>query len=475
MSNLDDEYWGRTNYQQSSGSDSNGSWIRFPKKGTEPQGLTDLRKLLGTNIMAGLQTFDTNSWNTAQGLTNQAQGLQSNLLGQLSGDNNPFTQNRNLVNEIADIARTGNIPSTLSNAMNASVNQNLQSSMGTMLNNLGKRGVLNSSVTNAGMNQLSQAAADAYNRNYMTAYQTVLSGLGQSLQGGQNNLTSLLSALGTIGNVPKQAYENVGAQLQTPYTWYKDWQTFYQNDDPYETVYSPNAPESDNCITGDTLVTLEDGREIPVAELKDDDKIRVWDFEKGELTSAPLTGFFKSNNKELDVVRIEFEDGSNVGVIVEHLFFDMTEGKFIAINSDSQEYVGHEFAKVTPEGKVVPVKVSRIFLDGKATETFAPQAEGYLNYLAGGVISGNDGQLGICNRFDFDGMKFDVEKRKADLKKYGRLDYEPFRGIVSKEFFDANHVDEFGVAFGKGLVSAEEFKAYLDKFAGYIFNEGSGE
>ena len=220
MSNLDDEYWGRTNYQQSSGSDSNGSWIRFPKKGTEPQGLTDLRKLLGTNIMAGLQTFDTNSWNTAQGLTNQAQGLQSNLLGQLSGDNNPFTQNRNLVNEIADIARTGSIPSGVANALNASVNQNLQSSMGTMINNLGKRGVLNSSVTSAGMNQLSQSAADAFNRNYTTAYQAVLSGLGQSLQGGQNNLTSLLSALGTIGNVPKQAYENVGAQLQTPYTWY---------------------------------------------------------------------------------------------------------------------------------------------------------------------------------------------------------------------------------------------------------------
>ena len=114
------------------------------------------------------------------------------------------------------------------------------------------------------------------------------------------------------------------------------------------------------------------------------------------MTSTPLTGFFKStvDGEGLDVVRVEFDDGSNVGVIVEHLFFDLDEGKFIAINSDSQEYVGHKFAKVTPEGKIVPVKVSRIYLDGKAKETFGPQTEGHWNYLAGGVISGNDGQRG---------------------------------------------------------------------------------
>lgn len=443
------------------------STTQIPNRPPEHKELTNLREQLYSKISPGLEAFDTNSWNTAQNTTNQALQQQSSLLGQIP---NSLTQNNNLVNEIANIARTGNIPSGVVNALNASVNQGLQSSMGTMLNNLGKRGVLNSSVTNAGMNQLSQAAADAYNRNYMTAYQAVLSGLGQSLQGGQNNTASLLSALGAVGNAPQQTYNALGAQLQIPMTLWEKAQNFYQNDDPYTTIVEQ---DSGSCITGDTLITLEDGKEIPVAELKDNDKIRVWDFVNGCMTSAPLTGFFKSTHDGLDVIRVEFDDGSNVGVIVEHLFFDLTEGKFIAINSDSQEYVGHEFAKVTPEGEVVPVKVSRIFLDGKAAETFAPQPKGYLNYLAGGVISGNDGQLGICNMFDFDGMKFDTEKRKADLEKYGRLDYEPFRGIVSKEFFDANHVDEFGVAFSKGLVSAEEFKAYLDKFAGYIFNEGS--
>ena len=429
---------------------------RYARRDPEPEELTNLRKGLYSKISPGLQAFDTNSWQNAQNITNQALQQQNTLLGQIP---NALTQNNNLVNELADIARTGNIPSGVANALNASVNQGLQSSMGTMLNNLGKRGVLNSSVTSSGMNQLSQAAADAYNRNYMTAYQAVLGGLGQSLQGSQNNTASLLSALGAIGKVPSQTYETIGSQLQTPYTLWKDTQNFYQNDDPYDTIVEQDS--GGFCITGDTLVTLEDGREIPVAELKDDDKIRVWDFENGCIASAPLTAFFKGN-EELDVVRVEFEDGSNVGVIVEHLFFDMTEGKFIAINSDSQEYVGHEFAKVTPEG-VVPVKVSRIYLDGRAKESFAPHT-GELNYLAGGFISGNDGQLAWCNRFEFDGMKFDADKRKADLEKYGRLEYEVLSEILSKEFFYANHFDELSAAVGKGLISIEQLKAYLSKF-----------
>ncbi len=159
------------------------------------------------------------------------------------------------------------------------------------------------------------------------------------------------------------------------------------------------------------------------------------------------------------------------------MFFDLTEGKFIAINSDSQEYVGHEFAKVTPEGKVVPVKVSRIYNDGKATKTFAPQCRGYLNYLAGGFISGNDGQLGLCNTFEFDTnkMRYDADKKAEDLSTYGKISYETLKGIMSREFFDANHCEELKVAIDKGLISIDDFEAYIRKLAWcFLENKESG-
>ena len=364
--------------------------------------------------------------------------------------------------------------------MNTRVNNDLKSGMGNMLNNLASRGVLNSSITSAGINQLAENAANAFNQNYLQAYNSAMSGLGQTLQGSQGNLSSMLSTLGAVGSVPSQAYQNIGAGLTPANTLWQQWQNFYQQDDPYNTFVIPAPTKNDtSCLTGDTLLTLEDGREIPISELKDSDKICVWDFNEGKLTSAPLTALFKrSEDSEcFDIIRAEFEDGSSIGIIVEHLFFDMTEGKFIAINSDSQEYVGHEFAKVNADGRVIPVKVTKIYKDGRTSETFSAQGEGHLNYLAGRFITGNDGQIGLCNRFEFDTEKmiYDPVKKAEDLEKYGLLDYECLKDVVTKEYFDANRGEEFSVVFGKGLMTAEELSAYLRKLAQYLIQPKSRE
>ena len=210
-----------------------GGTEQYAKRDPEPEELKNLRMGLYGKIAPGLQTFSTDNWENAQNITNQAMQQQSSLLGQIP---NTLTQNNSLANEIANIARTGNIPSTLADNMNARVNQDLKSSMGSMINNLGKRGVLNSSVTTAGMNQLSKAAADAFNNNYMTAYQAVLGGLGQGMQGMQNNTASLLSALGAVGSVPSQSYEALGAQLTPAFNLWKNWQSSYDNREDYDTV-----------------------------------------------------------------------------------------------------------------------------------------------------------------------------------------------------------------------------------------------
>lgn len=447
-----------------------GTLISVPRRDPEPNALTNLRNNLSSIFGNSIQNFDANQWNEAKDLSKYVLEQQKSLIGQLTGDNGQLTRNNALTDEIANIARTGNIPSTLTDRMNASVNQGLQSSMGNMLNSLANRGVLNSSVTTAGTNQLSQAAADAYNRNYQDAYRSVLSGLGSALQGSQNNTASTLSALGAISQIPSQAYENIGSQLTPAYNFWKDWQNFYQSDDPYETIYAQDPAKADNggCLTGDTLVTLEDGREIPISDLKDNDKLKTWDFDNGRLTSAPLTLLYKGTPKNgADIIRIEFDDGSRAGVIFEHLFFDLTEGKFVAVNYHNMDYKGHMFAKVNTDGKVVPVRVSNIFLEGKAHETYGAQCRGYLNHLAAGFITGNDGQLGLCNMFDFDtqNMTFDKEKKLADLEKYGKLPYKNFEGVISKNVFDNNHIEDFSVAIGKGLIHTDWFISYLSKFA----------
>ena len=374
------------------------------KRDPEPQELTNLRLGIYNKLYPGLNSFDyTNATNQAQNITNKAFQQADSLLSQLP---DTFNQSDSLLNQMTGFVTTGRIPTAMAENMNASVNNALKSSMGDMLNNLAARGVLNSSVTTSAINNLGNNAANAYSQNYLNAYNSVLSGYGSALQGSQNNTSSLLSGLNLIGQIPTQAYTAAYAPLAPVTSFWKDWQSSYDNREDYDTVVTP---KSSKCITGDTIVTLSNGQTIPVSELQNNNEIAVWDFNNGCVAYAPLMAFVKQTlNDATDIIRVQFEDGSNVGVIIEHLFFDMTLGKFVAINSDSQEFIGHEFAKVNDDGKVIPVKVTEIFIDGKTKEAYGPQAEGYWNYLAGGVISGNDGQLGICNRFDFDVEKCDT-------------------------------------------------------------------
>jgi hypothetical protein len=74
------------------------------------------------------------------------------------------------------LANTGEIPEAIANALRAETDRGLKSSMGSSLASLASRGVLNSSVTNKGLADMSQAAGDAYNRNYLDAFNTVLGG-----------------------------------------------------------------------------------------------------------------------------------------------------------------------------------------------------------------------------------------------------------------------------------------------------------
>lgn len=441
---------------------------RVQKRDPEPEYLTNLRNKLYGKIDSGLTAFDPASWNKAQNITNNALNTQNSLLSQLPSYLN---QSNSILGNIQNIADTGELPSGVTDKLNAGVQKDLQSSMGTMLNNLSNRGIVNSSITSQGISRLGQQAADAYNRNYLNAFNSVLSGQAQALQGSQNNTASLLSGLGTAAQLPSHAYEGATAGLMPAYNFWKDLQHSYDNREDYDTIVQQ---DSGMCITGDTLVTLSDGRNIPVSELHNDDYIMCWDFNNGCPTFAPLTAFFIHHQiSPLNVLRVAFDDNSSVGVIFEHLFFDITLGKFVAVNSDSQDFIGHEFAKLNQDGKIIPVKVTGIYSDEQSLDAYSPQCKGHLNFFANGFISGTGGQLGLCNMFDFDiqNMRFDTIKKEHDLKLYGRLGYSALNDLVSQEFFFHNHCDTFSVAFAKGLISLDSFRHYLARFSHCFIKE----
>ena len=72
----------------------------------------------------------------------------------------------------------GELPQSYLNNMTDAVNTGVQRTVGNAINSLGQRGVLNSSVTNSAMNDISKNVSDTMAQNYLGNVQAV-SGLGQ--------------------------------------------------------------------------------------------------------------------------------------------------------------------------------------------------------------------------------------------------------------------------------------------------------
>ena len=210
-----------------------GSTTTIPKRGPEPEGLTNLRNTLYEKIYPGLESFNSNSFGQAQNLINQSQQQQQNLLSQVPTNIN---RSNDILNKIVNVTETGEIPTGLANNLNSIVNKGLQNSMGNMLNSLGSRGVLNSSITGQGISRLGEQAADAYNKNYLTAFNTVLNGYNSALTGAQNNTGQLLQTINALGTLPSQSYEGAYAGIMPAYNMWRAWQNSYDNREDYDTI-----------------------------------------------------------------------------------------------------------------------------------------------------------------------------------------------------------------------------------------------
>lgn len=263
------------------------------------------------------------AWNTTQGQIQQANQLYNNLAGQSQGLANNVTnasgQLSDLGNKVVDftngiiydtsgmknaadkisgvgdqqgdLAKTiqaftesGDVPQAVKDNLNAAINSELNKNTGSTLNNLASRGVLNSSVTNRSLDSLSNSAADAYAKNYLQAYNSVLNGYtqtgntlagqadtyGKALSGEeallaaqragndqklsgwntasgalQNALSGYSSALSnnadmmkTTVALPETLSNSLMAQFSPAYNYWKDLQSSYDGREDYDTVVS---------------------------------------------------------------------------------------------------------------------------------------------------------------------------------------------------------------------------------------------
>lgn len=239
--------------------------------------------------------------------------------------------------------------------------------------------------------------------------------------------------------------------------------------------FDPSQDPSGSCLTPDTLITLADGSVKRVDELADDDELLVWDFDAGDLASAPIT-FFHRVHEEAPVIRVSFSDGTSVGVVEEHVFFDLTDRRYVAINSADQEaeLAGHAFAKLV-DGHIQGVTLTSIREDGTTDSYYSPVSEAHFNCFAEGMLSMSGFLKGFYNVFDLeeDALRYDAEKKAADIAEIGEIPYAVLASCGSRELFERNRFGWFSVSLAKGLTTLPEAMRLLDFFRPFFVGAGT--
>lgn len=230
------------------------------------------------------------------------------------------------------------------------------------------------------------------------------------------------------------------------------------------------------CIAAGTLITLADGRQVPVETLTGDEMLLVWNLQTGTFDAAPILFIDSDPVNIYEVTNLYFSDGTEVKVIYEHAFWDFDLNQYVFLRNDAAQYIGHWFNKQTTDenGQLTWTKVqlTDVVVQDEYTTSWSPVTFSHLCYYVNGMLSMPGATEGLINIFEVDAetMSYNQEALAADIEKYGLFTYEEFAEIlpVSQEVFEAFNGQYLKVSIGKGLIDIETLAELLERYSEYF-------
>ena len=230
---------------------------------------------------------------------------------------------------------------------------------------------------------------------------------------------------------------------------------------PASDVTISASSESNSCVTPDTLVTLADGTQKRIDEVQPTDMLLVWNFYEGKYDVAPASILMNHGYDTVKVLTLEFADGTKIGTINGHGFFDEARNEFVIINTENvADFVGHNFVKVDGDGYTTTELVG-YSVEERYTEVWSILTVRYYNCILEGLWSVTEAEVSNSPTYLMpfvvgEDMKYDSELMQADIEKYGLYTYEDFAMYCTEEQFEALGLDIFKVAVGKGYITYDQ-------------------
>ena len=267
---------------------------------------------------------------------------------------------------------------------------------------------------------------------------------------------------------------NNGDVLTFSHTWSvaenKDAQYKY-SDFCNGTLTQLEASSGGTCVTPDTLITLADGTQMRVDSLTGAEELLVWNMVTGKLDKAPIMFVDSDPEAEYEIIHLYFSDGTDVKVIYEHGFWDYDLNKYVYLDQNAAQYIGHTFAKQNGE-TLEKVQLVDVVIETEATTAWSPVTAEHLCYFVNGMLSMPGGVGGLFNIFDVDPetMTYDQEAMQRDIETYGLYTYEELNAIcpLSEDMFNAAGGAYLKISIGKGNLTEAELIAMITRYSKFF-------
>lgn len=237
--------------------------------------------------------------------------------------------------------------------------------------------------------------------------------------------------------------------------------------------YTIFSTRSSSCLLPSALVLMADGTYKAAGEIKTGDRVVSFNHETGNLEENIVIGNDHSGKPEglYDVTRLEFDNGKSADFIDEHGYFDATLNRYVYLHpEDAVEFIGHEFVFVDGNRAITKSKLCRVNVEKTFTKICSPATANHLNIVADGMLSIAGGLNGLFNIFEYDSetMRFNQDRMAEDIAEYGLLTYEDFKGFFPRKIYELLPCKYLGVSIGKGLMTWDVFRGYVEKWKGQL-------
>ena len=220
------------------------------------------------------------------------------------------------------------------------------------------------------------------------------------------------------------------------------------------------------CILPNELITMADGSVKEIQHIEQGELILVFNHETGEFDVSPAMFNEVEEANIFNVIHLIFSDGSDIGVISEHGFFDLTTMRYEYIHEDNyQDYIGHEFYSLEG-GRVMLLSA---YVHEEYTAVYSMPTYYFLNSFTNGILSMPGATSYFSNIFAYaENLQYDQEAMAADIEQYGLLTLEDLAPYgVTEELFEAYAGKYLGIALAKGLITEEDLLYLIARYGGY--------